>query len=578
MRAKKSEYGVITTLVSLLLAGIFSLGTLTIESGRIQAAKTQLTDANISAGSSMIASYNSNLYSRYGLLAISNEAATEGRYREYLDFNSDLASGHKGNNLSTLYTIKTTELDSYYSLANPSVLKRQILTRAKHHIIPQDYALNYYNVDLFLSGTKEKAQYVMDILAPAANGTASAGTLNDVPVATQQALASLNTVFTQQLENAYDRNCDVTLSNASTALLPSVIGPETEKLPAEDLELINSAINDAQTVLGADGAMLASGGTNAYTEVDVTVSIDEISGIISLAKTETLETNAKEIAKKAQKVVQGVNAALNVLEADKEGNLLLNSYIAGYFSNRKDMAEDYSGPIKGTPVNGTMENATFSGACAEYIFAGNADEKENQKEAYQYIMAIRLVNNLYSVFTGSNFINQNNTCVVAAHIAWACYESCVDAELLSKYNVSVPLNKYSMILPINDPARAGSAFSSATEEGFLNGVRALGIYDGTNFVVAGMDPMTYKDSIATALWLVPNSQKMLRIADLIQLEMRYREQHIDKKTATFLMNNQNTFCRVKCEAVFNPALPVISLDADLEMDGIVFQNIKYVGY
>ena len=73
-RRLKLEQGVITVLVSSLLTGFLSLGTISLEAGRYQVAKTQLSEASISASTSMIAAYDAVLYERYGLvIAILNK-------------------------------------------------------------------------------------------------------------------------------------------------------------------------------------------------------------------------------------------------------------------------------------------------------------------------------------------------------------------------------------------------------------------------------------------------------------------------------------------------------------------------
>ena len=130
-RSLKLEQGVITVLVSSLLAGFLSLGTISLEAGRYQVAKTQLSEASISAATSMIAAYDATLYERYGLLAIDTEAATVERCREYLEFNSDLSAGYIGNNLTQLYKIDSVEMQGVYNLTYPSVVKRQLLSREK---------------------------------------------------------------------------------------------------------------------------------------------------------------------------------------------------------------------------------------------------------------------------------------------------------------------------------------------------------------------------------------------------------------------------------------------------------------
>ena len=262
------------------------------------------------------------------------------------------------------------------------------------------------------------------------------------------------------------------------------------------------------------------------------------------------------------------------MSSDKEGTLLLNSYIAGYFPNKNFTIESYIGSPQGAAIS-NVDNSAFSGACVEYTFSGNASEVINQQNAYDYVIATRLVSNLYSTITNSTTFDSNNACSVAAHIAWAYYETCADAELLFKYNATVPLSKSAMILPINNISAVNSAFAS---KDFLAGMRVLGILTDNTFTVNGYDKTNYRDALALALWFVPNSEKMLRVADLVQLEMRYREQHVENGTAVFLMSEQNTFCRVKCSGNLNSVLPVISLGSSEEVKGTPIQSIKYVGY
>ncbi len=577
MRHSKGTRGVITILVSLMLVGVLSLGTLVIEAGRYQAAKTQLAEANISASTSMIAAYDPELYGRYGLLAIDTERFTSDRALDYLVFNADQAVGYKGNRLSTMYVVDSVELTGLYNLTYPSIMKRQILSRAKYHVVPQNYALNVYTMDAFFADYQNKCQYVADHLALVAKGTADIGSLTDIPENMQSALTSLYSTYSNL--QAYDSDCDVTLNDSTTRLLPSITGTIENNAPPEDIADINSTLADAVTVLGGSGSILSYNNGTIPSEPHISISASFISDIQNelgdILSASDLPSRTKEVAKEIRALAQGLKATINVLKADKESNVLLNSYISEYFSNRNGRINTYAAPAKGTIINGTMDNATFSSACVEYIFGGNASEKLNQEDSYNYLQAIRLINNLYAVMKDSASFNANNIYSVAAHIAWANYESIVDMELLTVYNVSVPFNKNEMILSIDLAESVNEAFSSHKTEDAL---KALDYYDGTSFYISGSNSFTYKDSLSFALWFVPNSQKLLRVADLIQLEMRYREQHVENKTAAFLMSEQDTYCRIKCIGKFNSVLPIISLDSSQSVYGIAFQSIKYAGY
>lgn len=569
----KNSQGVITVMISLMLIGILSLGTVVIEAGRLQGARTQLDDANISAGTSMIASFNSELYERYGLLAIDNSTFNVGRYRAYLDFNSDRTGGYSGNNISTLYKVNTVELEGLYNLTYPSVLKRQLLSRAKHNVIPQNYALNYYNMNHFISEYQSKVAYILDALQTVDSGIAVEGDLSDVPSEMQSALSNIYSVFSE-IEK-YDEDYDVTIKASDLSLLPSRTGIIEHSLNMEDIEAINSAVNDANTVLGVNGSLLLSNNGSLYNEVDVSLDTSFVSNLIDeITDLQQLPIRATSIVRECRAMVQSINMALNMLSSDKEGTLLLNSYVSGYFPNKNFTVEGYTGFGKGEAYLG-YDNSAFSGACVEYVFSGDASETVNQKNAYDYIIATRLVNNLYYTIVNSPSFVSDNACSVSAHIAWAYYETCIDAELLFRYNAVVPLNKSNMIMPIGDVAIVDNAFAP---HDFLTAMRELGVLDENTFTVNGYDETNYRDALAFALWFVPNSEKMLRIADLVQLEMRYREHHVENGTATFLISEQNTFCRVKCTANLNFILPIISLGSNGGINGTSIQNIKYLGY
>lgn len=570
---QKNNSGVITVMISIMLAGLLSFGTLIVEVGRLQGARTQIDEANHSAGTSMIAAYNSTLYDRYGLFAIDTDVFTVDRYKSYLEFNSDVTAGYEGNNISTFYTVDTVEIEGLYNLTYPSVLKRQLVSRAKYHIIPQEYALNYYNMDYVLSDYQNKAQYISSALQNVASGTANQGTLDDIPTDMRMALNRLYGVFGTIEKN--DESCNVTIKSSDMLLLPSNTGTIADSISNEDIDAINGAVTNAYSVLGSDGDLLVSNIGSSYNEVDVALNVSFASNAIDdFANLQQLPSNAVRITSDCRSLVQGINAALNVLNSDKDGNLLLNSYIVGHFPNKNFTVDGYTGFARGAAIS-DASNAAFSGACVEYVFSGDASETINQQNTYDYIIATRLVSNLYSTITNSANFNSNNACSVAAHIAWAYYETCVDVELLFKYGARVPLSKAKMILPIDNVASVSNAFVSAD---FLEGMRLLGILDENTFKVEGYDDTDYSDALAFALWFVPNSEKMLRIADLVQLEMRYREQHVEHGAATFLMSNQNTFCRVKCTGKLNSILPVISLGSGDEVDGSLIQSIKYIGY
>ncbi len=574
MRKRKDCQGVITVFIALMLASVFSLGTLVIEASRYQAAKTQLLDATVSAGNSMLAAYNSELYERYGLLAIDTDSFTMERCRDYLDYNGDLASSFFGNNLTRMYSIKSVELQGLYNFTYPSVIKRQILNRAKYHVVPQDYALNRYNINSFFSELKSKCQYVSSALETVANGSGN-GSNKDITGDMKSALTSLYKTYLNIQK--HDDACAAVLDNSSVALLPSKTGTVESVDTSSDVEAIQNTLSNVSTTLGGDTSHLAMTEVE-FSQTDVNVDISFISGMVSEIKDASTVSDVKSVAKKyatkCRSLAQGINAAINMLSTDTDGNLLLNSYIANYFSNRNYSVNGYVGPGKKSSFSG--ESSNFAAACAEYLFGGNNSEISNQEKAYDYILAMRLVNNLYDVFNSSNSFNPNSVYSTLAHICWGYYESATDTQLLTFYNTGVPFNKEDLFLNPNNCANVNSAFSSRS---FIKAMQSLGVHNGTAFTVKGSSEFSYKDSLALALWILPNSDKMMRIADLIQLEMRYNQKYVQHKTASFLMSEQNTFCRVQCTAKINSILPVISVGSDGGGIGnVTFKNVRYSGY
>ena len=157
-------------------------------------------------------------------------------------------------------------------------------------------------------------------------------------------------------------------------------------------------------------------------------------------------------------------------------------------------------------------------------------------------------------------------------------------EMLTSEESLVPLTKEALFLPMEKAGAVASSFSSTrTVPDSLRSVGSLteykrSDYSDSSLTVNGKDFFNYTDYISFALWLVPNSNKLLRVADLIQTEMRYRQKYVNRETASFLMQNQYTYARVEANAKFNSILPIISLGSNSNLNGIGISSIKYVGY
>lgn len=582
-RRIRSAKGAISIFVALMMAGILSLGTFVLEAGRLQTARTQLSEATISASQSMLSSYNTELHTKYGLLAIDTSRATSATCRDYLDYNSDLASDMWGNNISRMYTIEDATMSGVYNLTYPHILKRQLLTVAKYNLVPENSEVNMYTASYILDELQMKCRYVSEKMGEivAAPGT---GNPASVDAGMRAALAAMDKTF--NTTQTYNNKHNVTLTGATVALLPSTTGTVESVIPERDEETVDLLIQDAHTILGSDADALNNSATQV-SESSVTITMTALNEVAAyhrggwvgdLTQAEVVESlYARSLPQHYKNLADTINASINILKDNRDGNLLLNSYISQMFSNRMMTLDQYMGPgVESTIQN--QENMTFAKACCEYIFGGSASELNNQSEAYEYVMALRLIGNLYAVLTESTTLNVNDTYSVAAHLAWAYYETCMDMELVINQAAAVPLTKNTLILPLGNTGAVTTAFASRNAatavQKLVNYNRAAARYE-----IAGRDALNYTDSLSLALWFVPNDQKLLRVADLIQLEMRYSQQYQDMIPVTFLMSNQNTYCRVECTAKMNAILPILSIGgADHSLQGHTMSSTKYAGY
>lgn len=90
--------------------------------------------------------------------------------------------------------------------------------------------------------------------------------------------------------------------------------------------------------------------------------------------------------------------------------------------------------------------------------------------------------------------------------------------------------------------------------------------------------LEYRNYLFLFMLLQSNRQKVMRMADLIQMELRYKEYSGGKKP-TLLLQDYHTFVRVNSNASLNSVLPIISLGKDgKNKTGWNLNTIKYVGY
>lgn len=560
-------------LVSLLMTGILSLGTLVIESSRYQAAKTYMDDAGASIGTSFLANYDKALYERFGILSMNVFGSSKGEENAFFLMNGLSEEEYSENNISSPAVLTDdSHFVLYYSLAEPIHLRRQMLVRAKYNTVPQDYYLNYYNMDYIISDYRSKC----DLVESKLNSVTNAGSGGDVPQQVLSALDGMRGVFADAKK--YNDSYDALIIEDMHKELPSKVSTATYQMWDERIE---AARNDATTILGSEGEALRPD-EKPYVEDSVSIDTEFIKNADGyFASSDAIYNNAYAAIEECRSLIHSLNGVLSTVSNsrdDMEETLLLNSYITRYFPNKNCGIE---GASLAAEQSGGAEGCNFSQACAEYIFTASRDEKENQASAYDYIMASRLVYNLYSVFSqlnDPNTFNPGSAYSVAAYIAWAYYETYADTRLLFDYGAVVAADKREMIFPVTD---AQQVISTTASGDFVQTVSRFYTENGENGIyrVEGYDEFAYdyKSALAFALWFVGNSDKVARTADLIELEINQKRVSVGLDPDAKLFH-YFTYIGVDLKGHFNPILPVISPTKEGGLRAVKLESTKYIGY
>lgn len=151
----KKAHGSISILLAIIFIPIFSLTSLMVEVGRYQCAKQIFNEAIDSAQTSMLAGYDKNLQSRFGLLAMDEDKITKESLLDYVYFNSNLSNEYNVSNLSGLYSVSSVNYETMYNLADKNVLKRQIMEYGKFRI-PLSALCEFLEISDMIKNLKKK--------------------------------------------------------------------------------------------------------------------------------------------------------------------------------------------------------------------------------------------------------------------------------------------------------------------------------------------------------------------------------------------------------------------------------------
>ncbi len=216
----------------------------------------------------------------------------------------------------------------------------------------------------------------------------------------------------------------------------------------------------------------------------------------------------------------------------------------------------------------------------EYIFAGKASENKNAAIVYSWIYGTRLANNLVAVYTDTNAKAQCEMLAAMSSLAtggavpatvfkwvyiaaWAAGETALELSYLIDDGYKVPLIKGKGTLFIRNFWDAATAVASSDTL-----MRAK--YNSTN--LTDKICVSYEDYLIILMCFVDRETRLLRVADLIQLNMGKRGSAIDMTSAYTYLKADTT---VRIKYMFQP---VKQFTNSYMGTGLKFNNTIYQGY
>lgn len=224
----------------------------------------------------------------------------------------------------------------------------------------------------------------------------------------------------------------------------------------------------------------------------------------------------------------------------------------------------------------------------EYVFGGSKSEFANAAIVYSWIYGTRFVNNFAAVYSayssGDSWIRLEIDGLAAAAsaatmgavpfsvfkwvfiTAWAAGETSLDLALLIDDGYKIPLIKTKDNIFIQSVTDIGNAFSSESRLNYMRNPNSTSnITDKIN--------VSYEDYLIILLAFVDRNTRLMRIGDLIQLNMRKR------CDSEFVMSSAYTYLKadttVRIKYMFEP---VKQFTDSYKGTGLKFTNTIYQGY
>jgi len=160
----KKQHGVITVMISLILVGVMSTSSLLMEAAKYRSSQAILKEITDSAAFSMLSGYDSDVLSRFGLLAMNSDKVSKEKFISYLNANTGNAL-ENANSIENMFEIMEdgTDLETIYSLNDLDVFRRQVLEAAKYRV-PVNTAMEVLDIDGLMKELENKIKEALPFL------------------------------------------------------------------------------------------------------------------------------------------------------------------------------------------------------------------------------------------------------------------------------------------------------------------------------------------------------------------------------------------------------------------------------
>ncbi len=264
-------------------------------------------------------------------------------------------------------------------------------------------------------------------------------------------------------------------------------------------------------------------------------------------------------------------------------------------------------------------DTSFAKAEQEYIFAGTSSEMTNQGIVYSILFFIRYLLNLPSCLGNETVKVSLDIPVVGivVFLLWVAAETMVDMQILTVFKKGVPIIKlpkqvYLSASGVDDLVKKfkegfGSLYNLIGEDDmkeeskkFQNALKDFQsdfddefkkgemeeesgkeeekswFQDYKEDLLKNLQEFTYTEHMNILLLFIPEKTKLLRMQDLIQMEMNHKK-FMDGKVDQYKLEEAYTYLRLYTKAHYKPILPMPDIPG-ANNEYLTIDKVYYAGY